>query len=63
MADQKYVTKNPPVSTKVIWCYFCDWHVKDSMMNRKRFGQHAVDNHFDELVYSKDSVPPSLEDY
>lgn len=56
-----YITKNPPDGRYNVWCPFCDWHMADSMVARKRMGQHIIDNHPEEVWFKKGTEPKDLE--
>ncbi|AEL97992.1 hypothetical protein CL65_gp084 [Mycobacterium phage Patience] len=59
--DPKTVVR--PSSDYNLFCPFCDdWSTRDSMIGRKRLGQHIVNQHDDEVRWRVGETPPPLED-
>jgi len=59
-AFQKPYSINPPNGKYMLWCPYCEWHMRDSNTARKRFGQHIGDRHPEEVRFLKGTRPPEL---
>lgn len=56
-----YVTKIPPDGHYNVWCPYCDWRLPDSMVARKRMGQHIADNHPEDVRFPLGKEPDDFE--
>lgn len=46
-----------------LWCPFCDdWQLTDSMVARKKLGQHITSYHPEEVRFRRGEKPPEFDD-
>ena len=47
--------------TKVLWCPFCEWHMHDVYVNRRRLGIHMVNAHYEDVAYPEGVEPDPID--
>jgi hypothetical protein len=56
---KEYVPAN---LNNVLWCPFCTWHMPDNYTNRRRYGLHIVNKHYEDVAYPIGTEPPPIEE-
>jgi hypothetical protein len=54
-------TKNPPKEHYNVWCPLCGWHLGDSIVARKRMGEHIADKHPEDVLFKIGTEPNDFE--
>lgn len=57
-AKLKYV---PADINNLLWCPFCPWNKPDNYSNRRRFGLHIVNKHYEDVAYPRGVEPEPFD--